>query len=187
MPTYGQRKTANVLDYASGFMWLTETDGSVTGSATAGMTWVDMGWTQGTKISKEVEEFSEIDDSGKVVVKRSTDKSCTIEGVFLERSANIRNLSTSGGEQYYALTILGAKLQSGTNTTVYEVWVFPKVTFDRAFEYEIGGKARMGYKLTAFDLSNAVTYPLPSGSGWSPTTTTITIPTDSFYTTQDIT
>lgn len=180
MAIYGTRSANNVVDYASGNMYLAVNTGD--SASASSYSWQHVGWTQGTKIANETEQFVEKDDSGQNVVDKSTVVSVMIEGTFLERTEEVRNHSLSGGIVYYTLVILGATVGSKR-----EVWVFPKVTFDQAFDYEIGGKARMGYKLKAFAPDTAVTVTLPTNTlaGWDVSATTKTIPADQFYVTSD--
>jgi hypothetical protein len=153
---FGTRSAKNVSDYASGYAYLALNDGdSASASTTAPYSFKLVGWTQGTKISNTTEVFEEKDDSGQIVVKRETVNSVMVEGTFLERTADVRNSVTAGGSTYYTLLIVGTTLDA-SGTPVKELWVFPKVTFSQTFEYEIGGKARMGYSLTCFAPDEAV-------------------------------
>jgi hypothetical protein len=181
---FGSRTQKNVLDYASGNSYVHALVGdSFTASS---YSFTRNGWTQGSKISNALETFEEIDDSGKVVVMRETEQSVDIEGTFLSREAGVRNSVTAGSASAYTLVIVGATLDD-SGTTKKEIFVFPRVTFSKALDYEIGGKARIGYKARAFAPDGDVVVDISSISGTAGiTTASITVPANKHYITLDV-
>jgi hypothetical protein len=158
--------------------------------------------TKGTKITQSPSEYSEIDDSGRKVVVNPSIESVTCEGMILPRDENVRKMFMSSDAQtvkdkFYSVVILGAKLKTSANATVTEMWVFPKVRFTQAFDYEIGGEAKFAFKFEALanDTGNTIgSIPLPttltgtgSTGGWdlATGTQTITWGINEFFYTED--
>lgn len=189
---FGNRNSNNIIDYSSGYVFYAEVDKNGVAVTASTSAYEILGYTQGSKLTHEVEEFSEIDDSGKVVVRRGSPKSFYAEGTFLERDESIRQIPTASYNKFFRVVYLGAAIDVGGSTPKYELWIIPCAQFDTAFSYEIGGKARMGYKLTGYPITSELSnVPLPvslSGSGWTPSTATVTkIEAGKLYYTADIT
>lgn len=194
--TYNRKTQENTSKYVkSARVYLAERSGTAYGAFSR---WES---TKSTKITQEEEEFSEIDDSGQRVVFDTTVTGVMGEGQLLTRGQDVRlqfvgpgaSADQSFRDKYFCAVIVGAALDNGSGTTVSEVWVFPKVRFSQAFDYELGGEGKFNYKFVALknDTGADLTVPLPSGmtgaNGWDLTTTgSVTVKTDEFFYTADV-
>jgi len=197
-PTFNRLTNKNTKKFVKAHrMYIS--DVNLTTAAGTYDTFVRVDPTKDSTIDQAVEEYTEIDDSGQVVVWDETITGVTVSGMFLPRDDKIRKIfrgqsTTTVKDKVFCVVYVGAKLQASSGgTTVYEVWVFPRVKFSQDFSYQIGGEGKYPYKFIAVknDSNATFTVPLPSGmtgvGGWDLTTTgTVSVEADEFYYTADI-
>jgi len=140
-------------------------------STDAGVTWIRLSRSAELTITSETTESEVVDNRGHGHFDDAA-KNFIIEGKFIERGEDVRQLWTNDTDQEmrgkdYALWIQGAKLSIVAGTAIYEQWCFYKARLKRNFGSYALGTADVMFTFTFYAMANdtcaTVTITAPTG------------------------